>query len=32
MFYEDLGGTLNDEGLPGVLERIGTFLKERRPG
>ena len=32
VFYEDLGGTLNDEGLPGVLERIGTFLKERRPG
>ena len=32
MIYEDLGGTVNDEGLPGVLERINGFLKERRPG
>ena len=31
MFYEDLGGTLNDEGLPGVLERIGTFLQGTTP-
>ena len=31
-FYEDLGGTVNDEGLPGVLERTSGFLKERRPG
>ena len=32
VFYEDLGGTVNDEGLPGVLERISELLKERRPG
>ena len=32
VFYEDLGGTVNDEGLPGVLGRISGFLKERRPG
>ncbi|HEX6580831.1 MAG TPA: ATPase domain-containing protein [Actinomycetota bacterium] len=32
VFYEDLGGTVNDEGLQGVLERISAFLKERRPG
>ena len=30
--YEDLGGALNDKGLPGVLVRIGEILKERRPG
>lgn len=30
--YEDLGGILNDKGLPGVLERISGILKERRPG
>ena len=32
VFYEDLGGIVNDEGLPGVLERISGLLKERRPG
>src|SRR3954452_6068492 len=30
--YEDLGGTLNDKGLPGILDRIGGILMERRPG
>jgi circadian clock protein KaiC len=32
VFYEDLGGIVNGEGLPGVLERISGLLKERRPG
>jgi circadian clock protein KaiC len=31
VFYEDLGGVLNDRGLPGVEERIGELIRERRP-
>jgi circadian clock protein KaiC len=31
VFYEDLGAVLNEEGLPGTLERITSLLKERRP-
>ena len=31
VFYEDLGGVLNDEGLPGVLARITEVLRERGP-
>jgi circadian clock protein KaiC len=30
--YEDLGQTLNDDGLSGVLARITELLKQRRPG
>lgn len=32
VFYEDLGRGLNRGGLPAVLERIDTVIKERRPG
>ena len=32
VFYEDLGQILNEDGLPGVLRRIGQLLKQRRPG
>ena len=32
VIYEDLGQTLNDEGLPGVLNRITELIKQRRPG
>ena len=32
VLYEDLGRTVNDEGLPGVLARITELLKQRRPG
>ena len=32
VFYENLGGDLNDKGLPGILERISEVLIERRPG
>ncbi len=32
VFYEDLGDTLNLEGLSGVIERVSKVLKERRPG
>lgn len=32
VFYEDLGYTLNEDGLSGVLGRIGQLLKQRRPG
>ena len=32
VFYEDLGRNLNRGGLPAVLERIDTLIKERRPG
>jgi circadian clock protein KaiC len=32
VIYEDLGRTLNDDGLPGVLARITELLKQRRPG
>ena len=31
VFYEDLGGTLNADGLPGVFGKITTLLRERRP-
>jgi circadian clock protein KaiC len=30
--YEDLGGILVKDGLPGVLTAIDAYLKERRPG
>lgn len=32
VFYDDLGGVLNGSGLAGVLDRVTTLLKERRPG
>ncbi len=32
VFYEDLGRALNRGGLPAVLERIDSLIKERRPG
>jgi circadian clock protein KaiC len=32
VFYENLGGDLNDKGLPGILDRISELLMERRPG
>lgn len=32
VFYEDLGETLNQNGLPGVEERVAAVLKERHPG
>lgn len=32
VFYEDIGQTLNDDGLPGVLEHITRLIKQRRPG
>ena len=32
VFYEDLGGTVNQYGLAGVNEQIATAIKERRPG
>ena len=32
VIYEDLGHTLNDGGLPGVLNRITELIKQRRPG
>ena len=32
VFYEDLGHILNQDGLPGVLARIGELMKQRRPG
>ena len=31
VFYEDLGSVLNERGLDGVFERIGTLIRERRP-
>jgi circadian clock protein KaiC len=30
--YEDLGQTLNDDGLPGVLSRITELIRQKRPG
>ncbi len=30
--YEDLGATVNQDGLAGVAERLGNVVKERRPG
>ena len=32
IFYEDLGTTVNQKGLSGVAEQIGTTVTERRPG
>ncbi|HVL52449.1 MAG TPA: ATPase domain-containing protein [Actinomycetota bacterium] len=32
VFYEDLGETLNREGLDGVQGRVAEVLKDRRPG
>ena len=32
VIYEDLGHCLSDQGLAGVLERVTTLLRERRPG
>ncbi|MGH9321181.1 MAG: RAD55 family ATPase [Vicinamibacteria bacterium] len=32
VFYEDLGSLLNDRDLPGIVERVGRLMKERRPG
>ncbi len=31
MLYEDLGQTLNDDGLPGVLSRITELIKHKCP-
>jgi circadian clock protein KaiC len=31
VFYEDVGGRLNDDGLPGVLEHVTDLLKRRQP-
>ena len=32
VFYDDLGGILNEQGLGGVASRLGDLIKERRPG
>ena len=32
VFYQDLGATMNERGLPGVLSDVDGLLKERRPG
>ncbi|HLH59146.1 MAG TPA: ATPase domain-containing protein [Streptosporangiaceae bacterium] len=32
VFYEDLGGTVNSDGLAGVADQITLVLKERQPG
>ncbi len=32
VFYDDLGLTINESGLPGVLLQVDRLLKERRPG
>jgi circadian clock protein KaiC len=32
VFYEDLGGTVNQHGLTGATEQISAAIKERRPG
>jgi circadian clock protein KaiC len=32
VFYEDLGATLHQGGLGGVAERLGSTVRERRPG
>jgi circadian clock protein KaiC len=32
VFYEDLGGAVDQHGLAGVTEQISTAIKERRPG
>lgn len=31
VWYEDLGGTLRDHGLPGVLERMRELIRVRQP-
>ncbi len=32
VFYEDLGATVNQDGLTGVTEQLGRIVRERRPG
>jgi circadian clock protein KaiC len=32
VFYEDLGSTVNENGLTGVTEQIAAAIKDRRPG
>jgi circadian clock protein KaiC len=32
VFYEDLGSTVNSDGLAGVTKQITTMLRERHPG
>ena len=32
VYYEDLGATVNRDGLPGVAEHIARVVRERRPG
>ncbi len=32
VFYEDLGATVNQDGLNGVAEQLGRVVRERRPG
>src|SRR5436190_20552950 len=32
VFYEDLGATLNQDGLNGVAEQLGRVVRERCPG
>lgn len=32
VIYEDLGRVVNEDGLPGVIDRISELLKQRRPG
>jgi circadian clock protein KaiC len=32
VLYEDLGATVNQDGLAGVAEQIGRTVRERRPG
>jgi circadian clock protein KaiC len=31
VFYEDLGATINQDGLKGAAEQVGCVLRERRP-
>ena len=32
VFYEDLGGLLDERGLPAFVEKLETLINERRPG
>ena len=32
VIYDELGGCVNEDGLPGVLDRVTSLLRERRPG
>jgi circadian clock protein KaiC len=32
VYYEDLGTTVNQDGLSGVAEQLGRVVRERRPG